>query len=180
MTPHLFNPFWLNKLYKNQLLLLLDSFYVLYHVCDDLILFHHHICHVRTFLSQAPGNVGADQHTQVFFRHLIVLTVLADIFHVRQKVEKGLPGKIFNKWLTVTLYFYCSDLLGSSSFDKIRFIFFVAVLAAFSLSKVVKNGSSSFISVSSFIMFQGRSGLDNSLQSCDTQLSPSDYPRWVN
>ena len=81
----------------NQVLLLLDSFYVFDHVCDDLILLHYHICHVRPFLMQVPGNVGTDQQTQVFCSHLIVLAVLADIRHVGQEAETGLPGKIFNK-----------------------------------------------------------------------------------
>ena len=79
------------------MLILLDSFYVVDHVCDDLILFHDHICHVRAVLMQVPGKVGPDQQTQVFFSHLIVLAVLADIVHVGQQAEKRLPGKIFNK-----------------------------------------------------------------------------------
>ena len=148
-----------------SVLLLLDSFYVGDDVSDDLVLFHYHICHVGPFLMQVPGNVGTDQQTQVLGSHLIILAVLADILHVGQEVEKGLPGEIFNKLLPPCISTICPDLLGSSSFNKIFFIFFVAVLWAFSLSKVEKNGSSSFISVSSFIIFQGRSGLDNSLES---------------
>jgi len=41
---------------------------------------------------QVPGNVGTDQQTQVFGRHLIVLAVLTDIFHVRQQTEQCQPA----------------------------------------------------------------------------------------
>ena len=163
LTIFLFHHFGFKNLNNNQLLLLPDSFYVVDHVCDDLVLFHYHICHVRPFLMQVPGNVWTDQQTQVFCCHLIVGAELADLCQVRQQIEKALPAKY--KSMADSENFPCPDLLGSSIFNKIRFIFLVAVLAAFCLSRVEKNGSSSFISVSSFMILHGRSGLDNSLES---------------
>ena len=46
---------------------------------------------------QVPRNVGTDQQTQVSGSHLVILAVLADLLYVRQEIEKGLPGNIFNK-----------------------------------------------------------------------------------